>query len=112
MSQLHADEQWRLASGAAGAAELLFTAEIAAQEGRWSNVDWGYVIGVFADPRADTSDALSAGALTVWLRINRKASHINLRWKDGLYVPYGATEGRRARRSRYVVGRPPYQQRA
>ncbi|NIL39773.1 chromosome segregation ATPase [Salinispora arenicola] len=96
VSLLHADEQWRLASGAAGAAELLFTAEIAAQEGRWSNVDWGYVIGVFADPRADTSDALSAGALTVWLRINRKASHINLRWKDGLYVPYGATESERA----------------
>ncbi|MBT8226143.1 MAG: chromosome segregation ATPase [Dactylosporangium sp.] len=96
VSLLHADEQWRLASGAAGAAELLFTAEIAAQEGRWSNVDWGYVIGVFTDPRADSSDALSAGALTVWVRINRKASHINLRWKDGLYVPYGATESERA----------------
>jgi chromosome segregation protein len=96
VSLLHADEQWRLASGAAGAAELLFTAEVAAQEGRWSNVDWGYVIGVFADPRADTSDELAAGALTVWVRINRKASHLHLRWKDGLYVPYGATESERA----------------
>ncbi|WP_245975694.1 chromosome segregation ATPase [Amycolatopsis palatopharyngis] len=96
MSLLHADEQWRLASGAAGAAELLFTAELAAQEGRWSNVDWGYVIGVFADPRADTVDELSASALTVWLRINRKASHVHLRWHEGLYVPYGATESERA----------------
>ncbi|MFF0148540.1 putative nucleic acid-binding Zn-ribbon protein [Amycolatopsis sulphurea] len=96
VSLLHADEQWRLASGAAGAAELLFTAELAAQEGRWSNVDWGYVIGVFADPRAGTTDELSASALTVWLRINRKASHVHLRWKDGLYVPYGATESERA----------------
>lgn len=96
ISLLHADEQWRLASGAAGAAELLFTAELAAQEGRWSNVDWGYVIGVFTDPHATTTDELSASALTVWLRINRKASHVHLRWKDGLYVPYGTTESERA----------------
>ncbi|MEU0538322.1 hypothetical protein ABZ319_00485 [Nocardia sp. NPDC005978] len=96
VSLLHADEQWRLASGAAGAAELLFTAEVAGQEGRWSNVDWGYVIGVFADPRADTSDELSVSALTVWLRINRKASHVHLRWTEGLYVPYGSTESERA----------------
>ncbi|HEX4063393.1 MAG TPA: hypothetical protein VHY58_20460, partial [Streptosporangiaceae bacterium] len=30
LSLLHADDQWKLASGAAGAAELLFTAELAA----------------------------------------------------------------------------------
>lgn len=98
ISLLHADEQWRLASGAAGAAELLFTAELAAQEGRWSNVDWGYVIGVFADPGAATSDELSASALSVWLRINRKASHVHLRWREGVYVPYGTTESERAAR--------------
>lgn len=98
ISLLHADEQWRLASGAAGAAELLFTAELAAQEGRWSNVDWGYVIGVFADPRALNDDELSASALTVWLRINRKASHLHLRWQEGLHVPYGTTESERAAR--------------
>lgn len=98
VSLLHADEQWRLASGAPGAAELLFTAELAAQEGRWSNVDWGYVIGVFADPAAVTAGELSASALSVWLRINRKASHLHLRWKEGLYVPYGTTESERAAR--------------
>lgn len=96
VSLLHADEQWRLATGAAGAADLLFTAELAAQEGRWSNVDWGYVIGVFADHRAATTDELSASTVTVWLRINRKASHVHLRWCEGLYVPYGATESERA----------------
>lgn len=96
ISLLHADEQWRLASGAAGAAELLFTAELAAQEGRWSNVDWGYVIGVFADAGATTVEEVSASALTVWLRINRKASHLHLRWTDGVHVPHGATESERA----------------
>jgi hypothetical protein len=34
--------------------------------------------------------------VTVWLRINRKVSHVHLRWRDGLYVPYGATESERA----------------
>jgi chromosome segregation protein len=46
LSLLHADDQWKLASGAAGAADLLFTAELAAQETRYSNADHGYVIGV------------------------------------------------------------------
>lgn len=96
VSLLHADEQWRLASGASAAAELLFTAEVAAQETRWSSVDRGYVIGVFAGPQAGTVAELSASALTVWLRINRKASHVHLRWHNGLHVPYGATESERA----------------
>lgn len=95
LSLLHADEQWKLASGAAGAAELLFTAELAAQEGRWSNVDRGYVIGVFAPPGGGAPDD---DAVTVWLRINRKAPYLDLRWTDGLHVPYGATESERAAR--------------
>ncbi|RIQ27357.1 coiled-coil domain-containing protein [Jiangella rhizosphaerae] len=94
LSLLHADEQWKLASGAAGAAELLFTAELAAQEGRWSNVDRGYVIGVFAPPGGAPQD----DAVTVWLRINRKAPYLDLRWTSGLHVPYGATESERAAR--------------
>ncbi|WP_116947205.1 coiled-coil domain-containing protein [Jiangella endophytica] len=95
LSLLHADEQWKLASGAAGAAELLFTAELAAQEGRWSNVDRGYVIGVFAPPGGS---APQDDAVTVWLRINRKAPYLDLRWTGGLHVPYGATESERAAR--------------
>jgi hypothetical protein len=95
ISLLSADEQWRLASGAATAAELLFTAEIAAQDGRWSNVDRGYVIGVFTDPKAEDAEAWSASALSVWVRINRKAPYLDLRWQHGLYVPAGAGEAER-----------------
>ncbi|MGL5828324.1 MAG: chromosome segregation ATPase, partial [Angustibacter sp.] len=96
LSLLHADAQWRLANGAGAAADLLFTAEFAAQEGNWSNVDHGYVIGVFADAAADTEAELTASALSVWLRINRKAAHLDIRWRTGLYLPYGSTEAERA----------------
>ncbi|MEU8224923.1 chromosome segregation ATPase [Kribbella sp. NPDC048915] len=96
LSLLHADEQWRLSSGAPGAAELLFTAEAAGQEGNWSNVDRGYIVGVFSEPDLTDLEEIEAAAVTVWLRINRKASYIDLRWKQGLHIPYGATEAERA----------------
>ncbi|TWD73183.1 hypothetical protein FB561_7068 [Kribbella amoyensis] len=96
LSLLHADDQWRLTSGAPGAAELLFTAEAAGQEGTWSNVDRGYIVGVFSDPDLTELAEIEAAAITVWIRINRKASYIDLRWKNGLHVPYGATEAERA----------------
>ncbi len=98
LSLLHADDQWRLASGAAGAADLLFTAELAAQETRYSNADHGYIIGVFAAPGAATVTELEESSLTVWLRINRKAPYLDLRWRDGLYLAYGASEAQRAAR--------------
>lgn len=87
ISLLSGDEQWRWSSGASDAADLLFTAEIAAQDGQWGNADHGYVIGVFTDPAATTPDDLGASALTVWLRINRRAPYIDVRWQQGLYVP-------------------------
>lgn len=96
LSLLHADDQWRLTSGAPGAAELLFTAEAAGQEGNWSNVDRGYIVGVFSEPHLTDLAEIEAAAITVWLRINRKASYLDLRWKDGLHVPFGATEAERA----------------
>ncbi|TDW21191.1 chromosome segregation ATPase [Kribbella kalugense] len=96
LSLLHADDQWRLTSGAPGAAELLFTAEAAGQEGNWSNVDRGYIIGVFSDPDLTDLDEIETAAITVWIRINRKASYLDLRWKQGLHIPYGATEAERA----------------
>ncbi|HEX2807692.1 MAG TPA: hypothetical protein VHN80_16135, partial [Kineosporiaceae bacterium] len=96
LSLLHADEQWRLAGGAPGAAELLFTAELAAQEARWANAEHGYVIGVFADPAAGTPAELEAGALTVWLRINRASPYLSLRWQHGLLVPTGSNDAERA----------------
>jgi chromosome segregation protein len=98
LSLLHADDQWKLASGAAGAAELLFTAELAAQETRYSNADHGYLIGVFAEPAQQAPGDLAGSALSVWLRINRKAPYIDLRWRDGLYVPYGTSEADRVAR--------------
>ena len=98
LSLLHADDQWKLASGAAGAADLLFTAELAAQETRYANADHGYIIGVFAAPGAATVAELTESALTVWLRINRKAPYLDLRWRDGLYLAYGTTEAQRAAR--------------
>jgi hypothetical protein len=98
LSLLHADDQWKLASGAAGAADLLFTAELAAQETRYSNADHGYIIGVFAAPGAVTVAELEESSLTVWLRINRKAPYLDLRWRDGLYLAYGTSEAQRAAR--------------
>lgn len=97
LSLLHADDQWRLTSGAAGAAELLFTAELAAQEANFANADHGYIIGVFADPDLADLDQIEADALTVWLRINRKASYIDLRWASGLHVPKATSESGRER---------------
>ena len=79
LSLLHADDQWRLTSGAPGAAELLFTAEAAGQEGTWSNVDRGYIVGVFSDPDLTELAEIEAAAITVWIRINRKASYLDLR---------------------------------
>ncbi|TCM39710.1 chromosome segregation ATPase [Kribbella sp. VKM Ac-2568] len=96
LSLLHADDQWRLTSGAPGAAELLFTAEAAGQEGNWSNVDRGYIVGVFSDPDLTELADIEAATITVWIRINRKASYLDLRWKNGLHVPYGSTEAERA----------------
>jgi chromosome segregation protein len=98
LSLLHADDQWKLASGAAGAADLLFTAELAAQETRYANADHGYIIGVFAAPGAATVAELDESALTVWLRINRKAPYLDLRWRDGLYLAYGTSEAQRVAR--------------
>jgi hypothetical protein len=96
LSLLHADDQWRLTSGAPGAADLLFTAEAAGQEGNWSNVDRGYVVGVFSEPELTDLAEIEAAAITVWLRINRKASYLDLRWKHGLHIPFGTTEAERA----------------
>jgi chromosome segregation protein len=95
ISLLSGDEQWRWSSGAPDAAELLFTAEIAAADGRWGNADHGYVIGVFTEHGAATPEALAASALTVWLRINRKAPYIDLRWAHELYVPAAASDADR-----------------
>ena len=95
ISLLHGDEQWRWNSGAAGAAKLLFSAEGAAQDGTFGDAEFGYIIGVFADPKASTTADLEASAVTVWLRINPKAPFIDLRWEKRLFVPSGVSEKER-----------------
>ncbi|WP_163505772.1 hypothetical protein [Fodinicola acaciae] len=95
-SFIHADDQWRFNSGATSALDLLFTAEDAGQEGRWADAKHGYIIGVFADPQADTLSALQESALTVWIRIDREHSpHVVFRWTDGLRLPVGRSEADR-----------------
>ncbi|GGQ49653.1 coiled-coil domain-containing protein [Couchioplanes azureus] len=96
LSLLHADDQWRLQSGAQAAAELLFTAELAGQESLHANADRGYIVGVFVPPGAHCVAELEADTLTVWLRINRQAPHLELRWAPHLHVAYGDTENERA----------------
>ncbi|MEU4626891.1 hypothetical protein AB0G04_43825 [Actinoplanes sp. NPDC023801] len=96
ISLLHADDQWRLQSGAQDAAELLFTAELAGQEVVHANADHGYIIGVYVPPSAQTLPELEANVLTVWLRINRQAPHVELRWAPRLHVAFGDTENDRA----------------
>ncbi|WP_035856216.1 hypothetical protein [Cryptosporangium arvum] len=94
LTLLHGDEQWRLASGARESADLLFSAEIAAQEREYASADHGYVIGVFADREAEDP---GPSALTVWLRISRDTPHVLVRWANGLHVPVGASEADRER---------------
>ncbi|MFI5495873.1 hypothetical protein [Actinoplanes sp. NPDC051859] len=96
LSLLHADDQWRLQSGAQAAAELLFTAELAGQESLHANADHGYLVGVFVPPGSHTVAELDADVLTVWLRVNRQAPHVELRWANRLHVAYGSTENDRA----------------
>ncbi|GGM28237.1 hypothetical protein GCM10011608_11330 [Micromonospora sonchi] len=96
ISLLHADDQWRLQSGAQDAAELLFTAELAGQEVVHANADHGYIIGVYVPPSTQTLPELEASVLTVWLRINRQAPHVELRWATRLHVAFGDTENDRA----------------
>ncbi|WP_026257039.1 chromosome partitioning protein ParA [Actinopolymorpha alba] len=94
ITALLGDEQWRFASGAQAVAELLFNAELAAQgDNHWASADHGYIVGVFADPRdEDVNDAL-----TVWLRVNVDAPHLQLRWTRGIHMSTAASEAERVR---------------
>ena len=98
ISLLHADEQWRFSSGAPDTVDLLFNSEDAGGEERWGNADYGYLIGVFAPP-IGTLDQLQAGALTVWIRIDRSSQkdgpRLKLRWQEGLRLPAGDSEAER-----------------
>jgi len=97
ITALLGDEQWRFASGARAVAELLFNAELAAQgENRWASADHGYIVGVFAH----TGDAEGTGeddAVTVWLRVNVDAPHLEIRWCRGVHLAAAPSEAERVR---------------
>jgi hypothetical protein len=94
ITALLGDEQWRFASGARAVAELLFNAELAAQgESRWASADHGYIIGVF--DRADSPEEDGASAVTVWLRVNADAPHLEIRWRRGVHLASAPSEAER-----------------
>ncbi|WP_026341405.1 chromosome partitioning protein ParA [Actinomadura atramentaria] len=87
ITALLGDEQWRFASGARAVAELLFNAELAAQgDSRWASAEHGYIAGVF-----DGDD----GPLTVWLRVNADAPHLEIRWTAGVRLAAAPSEAER-----------------
>lgn len=93
ITALLGDEQWRFASGARAVAELLFNAELAAQgDSQWASAEHGYIIGVFAPPE---SELLEEAALTVWLRVNVDAPHLEIRWRRGVHLASAASEAER-----------------
>ncbi|MEO3825089.1 chromosome partitioning protein ParA [Actinomadura sp. B10D3] len=94
ITALLGDEQWRFASGARAVAELLFNAELAAQgDSQWASADHGYIVGVFdyAEPVEEDGET----AVTVWLRVNVDAPHLEIRWRQGVYLASAPSEAER-----------------
>ncbi|WP_157555578.1 chromosome partitioning protein ParA [Herbidospora yilanensis] len=89
VTALLGDEQWRFASGAKAVSELLFNAELAAHgDQQWASADHGYIVGVF--------DVPSAGVpVTVWVRVNQEAPHLEVRWAEGVHLATAASEAER-----------------
>ncbi|WUI02287.1 chromosome partitioning protein ParA [Spirillospora sp. NBC_00431] len=94
VTALLGDEQWRFASGARAVAELLFNAELAAQgDNQWASADHGYIVGVFdyAEPTEEDGET----AVTVWLRVNVDAPHLEIRWRQGVHLAAAPSEADR-----------------
>ncbi|WP_030166127.1 chromosome partitioning protein ParA [Spirillospora albida] len=92
ITALLGDEQWRFASGARAVAELLFNAELAAQgDSRWASADHGYIVGVFDHPEPVEGES----PITVWLRVNVDAPHLEIRWREGVYLASAPSEADR-----------------
>ncbi|MBW8482542.1 chromosome partitioning protein ParA [Actinomadura sp. PM05-2] len=106
ITALLGDEQWRFASGARAVAELLFNAELAAQgDAQWASATHGYIVGVF--DHADDTDRPDGdgdgdgdgpdGPVTVWLRVNADAPHLELRWRHGVHLAAAPSEADRVK---------------
>ncbi|MFG3436600.1 chromosome partitioning protein ParA [Nonomuraea sp. NPDC047897] len=96
---------------------------------QWASAGHGYIVGVFGDPgiAATPADAdgggasspagaggqegepaggelfevpdTSGGAVTVWLRVNQEAPHLEIRWRDGVHLAAAASEAERVARA-------------
>ncbi|MBB5131176.1 putative coiled-coil protein SlyX [Thermocatellispora tengchongensis] len=123
ITALLGDEQWRFASGAKTVAELLFNAELATGAGgrQWASADHGYIVGVFGDPARAAGAEPGAGPgeqpgeqpgeerddepgdglepITVWLRVNQEAPHLEIRWTSGVYLAAAPSEAERVARA-------------
>ncbi|MBO2455488.1 chromosome partitioning protein ParA [Actinomadura barringtoniae] len=95
ITALLGDEQWRFASGARAVAELLFNAELAAQgENQWASADHGYIVGVF-DFSEENERPEGEGPVTIWLRVNADAPHLEIRWRHGVHLAAAPSEAER-----------------
>ncbi|HVU61244.1 MAG TPA: hypothetical protein VHD58_06270 [Mycobacteriales bacterium] len=95
LALLLADPQWRLSSnGGKDASGLLFQPGAAGLDPsqQYPAASHGYVIGVFADP--DAAD-VTAGSLTVWVRVATSSPYVEARWVDGLLLPDADGTGER-----------------
>nr|WP_246266792.1 chromosome partitioning protein ParA [Nonomuraea typhae] len=118
VTALLGDEQWRFASGAKAVSELLFNAELASGAGgkQWASADHGYIVGVFGPPGEQMTGAEeerpspgeedgelfampTGGAITVWLRVNQEAPHLEIRWREGVHLAAAASEADRVARA-------------
>ncbi|MFI6595566.1 chromosome partitioning protein ParA [Nonomuraea sp. NPDC050536] len=109
VTALLGDEQWRFASGAKAVSELLFNAELASGTGarQWASADHGYIVGVFGYPDGhevpESDDELfpadESGAVTVWLRVNQEAPHLEIRWQEGVRLAAAGSEAERVTRA-------------
>lgn len=101
VSLLLGESQWRLeADGGRSAAGLLWRPQAAgvAAEDRYVPADFGYIVGVFADPlpaglTVEQARAhLNRTAITVWLRLSATPKYIRVRWTLGLHVAQAADD--------------------
>ncbi|MDA0638947.1 chromosome partitioning protein ParA, partial [Nonomuraea sp. MCN248] len=119
ITALLGDEQWRFASGAKAVSELLFNAELASGAGarQWASAGHGYIVGVFApasgggsldactvDPADDDGELFGVAGrpdapLTVWLRVNQEAPHLEIRWREGVRLAAASSEAGRVARA-------------
>src|SRR5690606_22387508 len=104
--------------GAKAVSELLFNAELASGAGgrQWASAGHGYIVGVFAPASGGELDAYEVepgdddgelfgvagrpdAPLTVWVRVNQEAPHLEIRWREGVRLAAAASEAERVARA-------------